>query len=209
MKYGTLPMSDLAPLDYRYALDAAITLFPPHTTPRVHCNIAALKGEVRHRFHPWNNTASGPPAALWVEPMRGSWQEEIHTLLSPSHGATLGAALVVIASRPMARLLPECQEWGNQEALGFSPFGISRLRRGLQQAGWHIEQEFGIHSLPSVLLNTLSLRVAPHRPSLGDRLHFAARLYYCTTGPLMMGSTVALLSCRYGGGAGEITDEWK
>jgi hypothetical protein len=134
-----------------------------------------------------------PTSILWVEPRADDWQTELATLAGTLR---LGAPLMVIASRPLARLLPERRAWGGQP-LGMRPGGIGRLRRALTGVGLALEASYGIHSAAAIGLNILS-RPAGRlgRPDLADQLHFAARLRYCTAGPLAALSTVALLIAR-------------
>lgn len=187
-----LPVNAVVPLDYRYALDAAMTVLVPAGTPAVVCNIDELDAEVRKRLPLWSE-AHLASAALWVEPLSSTWQMDLAVLaqrLSP------GSPLVIVASRPLARILPERRTWSEQP-LGLQIGGISWLRGLLPQADFVVEATYGIHSLLSIALSQLSYqferRVYPH---IGDRLHFAARLHYRTTGPLAVFSTVALLIAR-------------
>lgn len=186
-----LPVAALAPLDYRAALDAAMPLLAP--SAGVICNRPELVGEVRQRLPHWQR---GPvAAALWVEPLTATWQADLALLT-----ATLSrqARLVVVASRPLALLLPECRGWP-QTGLGATCGGLRRLRAGLRRAGLRTEASYGFHTLQSMVLNLLSARADRlGRPDLADRLHFAARLAYCARGPLAAGATVALLVVRKG-----------
>ncbi|HEY3230039.1 MAG TPA: hypothetical protein VGJ87_12525 [Roseiflexaceae bacterium] len=189
---GTHPMANLAPLDYRYALDSAMPLLAGKTPPILQCNLPELEREVRQRIPDWAG-ASVVRAGLWIEPLVDTWQAELQALAST---LPAGAPLVVVASRPLARLLPERRSWGGQP-LGFRPGGIGRLRRGLRGAGLVLEACYGIHSAVAIGLNALSWQMAHlGRPDLGDRIYFAARLRYCAEGPFAMLSTVALLIAR-------------
>lgn len=186
---GTLPMVALAPLDYRYALDATMTVLAGRGTPLIICNIAELGGEIRQRLPRWSTTQPAP-AALWIEPQAPTWTAELATLAA---ALAPGAPLVIIASRPLARLLPERRAWQGQP-LGLSIGGVNRLRAELPQAKFRLQTIQGIHSVVSIGMSVLSL-VAEHigRLEVADRLHFAARLHYRTTGSLALGATVALL----------------
>lgn len=188
---GTLPMNNLAPLDYRYALDAAMSVFGRADMPYVRCDVPDLVDEVYQRI-PATAEPDDPSAALWVEPLVEDWDVVVTTF-----GDNLyhGMPLVVIASRPLARLLPERQSWQGRP-LGFHLTGMTQLRNGLRQAGFTIEQEYGVHTVQAVGINVLSRQIARWWPDLGDRLHFAARLRYCTPGSLKALSTVALLFTR-------------
>ncbi len=188
---GTHPYSALAPLDYRYALDAAMPLLAAEGPPLVRCHVPVLMDEVHQRI-PDPAHAQAAAAALWVEPLQDSWQNDLYYL---AHALPGGASLVIVASRPLARMLPERRTWPGQP-LGMQMNGIGILRQGLRHAGFVVQSVYGIHSLLSIGLNLLSQQVARFRPELGDRLHFAARLRYCTGGPLAALSTVALLFAR-------------
>lgn len=203
---GTHPMVALAPLDYRYALDAAMSLLNNTSGPLVQCNIPALEGEIVQRIpnpmhlpnKPEGNSlpehhTSAVPAALWIEPMRDTWQDELRTL---AHVLTHNASLVIIASQPLARMVPERQSWpGNP--LGIAPFGIATLRRALKRQGFTIEATYGIHSLFAIGLSMMSQYIDRYRPELGDRLHFASRLRYAVRGSLAPFATVALMVVRH------------
>jgi len=193
---GTLPMADLAPLDYRYALDAALTLLDRTGPLRVVSNLPALDGEIRQRITAADQVAPAS-AALWVEPLADTWPAELATL---TRQIKPDATLAVIASRPLARLIPERRSW-QARALGTQLTGLRTLRRGLRRAGYHISAEYGIHSALSIGLSLLSQQLERRgRPDLGDRLHFAARLRYCATGPQTALSTVALVRASKGRG---------
>ncbi|NJN67965.1 MAG: hypothetical protein HC884_15285 [Chloroflexaceae bacterium] len=191
-RIGTCPVDRLAPLDYRYALDAAMSVPEMQATPLVRCNVATLEEEVCQRLP---NRAEAPPAAavLWVEPLAAGWKDELQTLVAALNP---GAPLVVVASRPLARLLPERASWGEQPA-GLTPGTLGQLRRALHRARCPVQATYGIHSLQSIGLHALS-RWAERWgwPDLGDRLHFLARLRYCMRGPLAAFATVALIISR-------------
>jgi hypothetical protein len=187
-----LAMTHLAPLEYRYALDAALTCLPRTTEPLTICNVAALTDELRQRL-PQTAETTPAAAALWIEPLTATWRMELASLTAR---LTPDAPLAVIASRPLARLIPERRAWP-ERSLGMRPGGVAELRRALVRAGYRIDAEYGIHSVMSIVLNGVSQRLERwDRPDLGDRLHFAARLRYCTTGAPAALTTVALLAAR-------------
>lgn len=189
---GTLPMSARAPLDYRYAFDAAMSVFAGKSMPLVLCNISELAGEIRQRIPYWAETNTAT-AGLWVEPLVGTWRDDIKSLAGALEA---GAPLVIITSRLLAQLLLERRAWkGN--ALGFRPGGAIQLRRALHRAGFLIEARYGIHSALAIGLNT-SGQIMEYwrRPDLADRLRFAARLHYCKSGPFAVSGTVMLLVAR-------------
>jgi hypothetical protein len=186
---GTHPIASLAPLDYRYALDAAMSVLARKAALAIRCNAPELAGEVYQRI-PLRIEARVASAALWIEPLTDTWPAELQALAG---ALPAGAPLVVVASRPLARLLPERRAWSGQP-LGFRPSGIGRLGRALPRAGLALQASYGIHSASSIGLSLLGRQIAHlGHPDLGDRLHFAARLRYCVSGPLAALSTVALL----------------
>jgi hypothetical protein len=190
---GTLPVARLGPLDYRYAIDAVIPLLDGQV-PLVCCGVAELEAEIRQRIPRWSEVRPAR-AALWVEPLAETWQANLQMLSGRLHP---GALLAVIASRPLARLLPERRSWRGRP-LGLEPGGIGKMRRALVESGYVIEASYNVHTLFAIALNAFS-RLADRvgRHEVGDRLHFAARLRYCAGGSLATPATVALLSARKG-----------
>lgn len=188
---GTLPVSRLVSLEYRYALDAAMALLPQQPAPLARCSSAALRDEMEQRLPA---RVSGPaPAALWVEPPAETWRADLYELA----GNLLSEGmLVIIASRPPALMLPERRGWRSWP-LGVRPGGLMMLRRALRQTGFSLHQEYGIHTINAIILNQLGQQAARNdRLDLGDRLEFAARLRYRSSGPLAGLSTVALIVAR-------------
>jgi len=189
---GTLPVSQLAPLDYRYALDGALALLG--TPPVVRCEQPELAAELAQRL-PGLGGADG--GALWVEPQLDGWQAALHELAA---GLGPGAGLATVISLPLARLLPERRAWAGRP-LGLTFGGVARLRRGLAANGLSVERRVGAHSLVAISLNSLGTLLArAGRPDLGDRLEFAARLRYGTGGPGAGLATVMVMLARKGGG---------
>src|SRR5689334_4082498 len=121
---GTLPMRELAPLDYRYALDAAMSTLAGPVAPLVLCNLPELTGEVAARI-PHSVPYDDATGALWVEPLVGSWQADMIRL---TRVLPCGAPLAIVASRPLARLVPERHTWRGHP-LGMQIGGVQRLRR--------------------------------------------------------------------------------
>lgn len=203
---GVLPVSDLARPGLRYALDAALALLASTPgAPLVRCGCPDLAAEVRQRL-PVQAPAMPAPAALWVEPAATDWQAELASLAA---ALAPGATLVIVASRPLARRLPErgravapLRSASRATAPAAAPLGlriggIDRLRRACTRAGFRIAAVYGIHSALAIGLNLLGLLAERlGRPDLGDRLHVAARLRYCTAGPLAPVATVALIIAR-------------
>lgn len=188
---GTLPMVALAPLDYRYALDAARTLFAPRATPLIRCNVAELDAETSQRFP--SEAAAIEQGALWIEPSAASWRMELNDF---AYHLPAGAPLVIIASQPLARMVPERRAWSGAP-IGMQLRGIAALIQAIRAAGLKIEARHGIHTAVSIALSQISQQATQRgRPDLGDRLHFAARLRYCTQGPSAALATVGLLVAR-------------
>lgn len=182
-------------MEYRYALDAVMPMLAGQGLPLVRCEPPALADEVRQRLPRWAEAAPAR-AALWVEPLASSWQTELDSL---SAGLEKKSALYVVASRPLARVLPERRAWPGKP-LGLRVGGLYRLRRALRDRGFLVESEYGLHTPLAVGMNLLGGQFCRWgRPDLGDRFGFAARLRYCTSGPSAPFSTVALWVCRRSG----------
>jgi hypothetical protein len=183
---GMLPVYSLAPLEYRYALDAAMSIIGNKEEIIVRCGDPHLLTEVRNRIPVWQESGAAE-AGLWVEPRIDGWQVDLETLGECD-------SLVLVASRPMARLIPKGWEL---RSLGMRPAGIEKLVRALDRADFVIDSHYGVHTIASIGLNSLSRFVDIYgRPDLADRLGFAARLRYCTSGPSRTFSTVALILAR-------------
>lgn len=188
---GNLPIHRLASLEYRYALDAAMTLLPQQTASLVRCDIAALHSEVAQRLP--SGIEPPAPTALWVEPMARSWQRDLAEL---AENLLSGGTLIIVTSRPLAWFLPERRDWESLP-LGIKPGGLKVLRREIKQTQLVLLQEYGIHTLTAMMLNQLGrLATRSGRPDHGDRLEFAARLRYCSRGYLSHFATVSLLKAR-------------
>lgn len=178
------------PLDYCYALDAAMTMLGGDTS--VIFGVRELVREVRHRI-PGHTSQPLLNGALWIEPLSVTWRHEVRQI---NDTLPAGARLVVITSRPLARILPERRSWSSG-ALGLQPRGNARLRHALAGSGFEVEATYGMHTIHAIGINMLSrFAGAIGRPALSDRLHFAARLCYCTSGRLAPYSTVGLLVMR-------------
>ena len=192
---GTRPVVALAPLDYRFALDAAMPLLAGPAPPLVRCSVPELAAEIEQRL-PQVIAAVGvasAPAALWVEPPATGWRADLRVFAA---ALPPGAPLVIIASRPLARLLPERRSWPGRP-LGLTWGGVERLCRALSRGGFALEARHGVHSAVAIGLSLIGQAVARMgHPRHGDRLHFAARLHYRTTGPFAALATVALLLAR-------------
>lgn len=191
---GSLPKWALAAREYGHALDAAMTLLAGRGLPLTRCAVPTLNAEIDQRL-PHRAERGCASAALWVEPLSDNWQAELDDIAS---ALAVGGRLVLVASRPLAHLLPG--QWMGCEPLGRRFGGLLRFRNAMRARGLSVEAEYGLHSVPAIFLNMLAGSVTRWgRPDLGDRLHFASRLYYCTAGPLAPLSIVALLvACRKG-----------
>jgi hypothetical protein len=191
-----IPVAALAPLDYRYALDAAMPLLAAAAPQRIICHLPALLEEVAWRLPDQVESGHGE-SALWIEPPAAGWQDDLAQIAS---ALPKGGPLVVVASRPLARLLPERRIWPAQ-ALGLRPGGTRRLEQGLRLAGFRLREIYGIHTLWSIGLNRLSLAVESRWPVSAACLHFAARLHYAVQGRSSALATVALILAQKQDGA--------
>jgi hypothetical protein len=186
---GTVPMWSRAPLEYRTALDAALSLVTGPAAPVVHCQVPELAAEASQRL-PNAAEIDSAQTILWIEPLAVNWQDQLERLLEQ---LDRGGLLVILASRGPARWLPERQGWPEQP-LGLQIGGLGRLRRSLRQNGLSLERELGFHTGRSVIGSLLGKVVDRlGYPDLGDRLAAAARLYYASSGPWAAVSTVVLL----------------
>lgn len=228
---ATVPVAELVPLEYRYALDAALALLEPtgsdmptvcHQGAKtqsgaisfsdpceslglggkqtaefggrsvlVRCAVAPLQRELGQRL------GGGPPATpgagLWVEPQAGHWQADLALFTAE---LPTSAPLIVVAARPLVRLLRERRSWGD-DPLGARFGGLHQLAQALAVAGFTLRERHGLHTLGAIGLNALAAQVARlGRPELADQLHFAARLRYRSGGALAALSTLALLVAR-------------
>ncbi|MGD8793444.1 MAG: hypothetical protein PVF47_12910, partial [Anaerolineae bacterium] len=130
---GTLPIWDLAPRDYRQALDAAMPWLASADRPLLRCHLPSLEAEACQRLPRWS--AAGPVGAvLWVEPWAGDWPADLTDLDAALEG---DGPLIVVASRPLARLLPQCRP------LGLQPGRLDPLRHALVRRGFRLEAEYG------------------------------------------------------------------
>lgn len=191
---GSRPVYRLAPLEYRLALDAAASLLSTQGPPVLSCGCQPLAEEVRQRF-PAAPAARPARAALWVEPGLQGWRAELTAIVAD---LAPGGTLVVIASRPLARLLRERHSWG-EAALGQQLGGLGRLGQELRAEGLVLRAERDFHGPTSMILSSLSsLAERAGLPALGDRLLAAARRSYRERAPLAALATVALLVAEKG-----------
>lgn len=191
-RIGSYPIVADAPLEYRYALDAAMSVLAGKKSPLVICNVPQLANEVLQRVPDWGQERM-TDAAIWVEPLVKSWRNDLRILgeAIPQNGR-----LAVVASRPLAKTLPERRLWESRP-LGATPGGLWRLRRQFGRIGVSLDATYGVHTMLAIGLSLLSRQAERlGRPDLADRLSFAARLRYCSSGPLAAFSTVALLFAR-------------
>lgn len=191
---GASPVSCLVPLDYRYALDGAVTLLAGLEPPTVYCDVAPLLVEAEQRFPRRASSTSRSPA-LWIEPLVPTWRSDLDVI---ADALTVDGLLVVIASRPLARLLPERQGWRG-DPIGLRPLGITQVMGALGAGGFRLIASYGVHSLPAIVRSLLGqvCDCAGHAER-GDRWRVAARSAYHASGTLAPLSTVALLVARKG-----------
>jgi len=193
---GYLPRYTQSILDYRYALDAAMVSLYRFDAVLVRCHKASLQAEVSQRLLA-KEGRNGGMAGLWIEPLVATWEKDLQEFQS---SLSRGSLLVIIASRPLARLLPVADH--TTPSMGMTVGGMRRLRQGLQKADFCVESCYGVHTLNSIVWNQAGLWASRwHRPDIGDRLQFAARLRYHATGRSAFLSTLALLFAYKGEGA--------
>lgn len=189
---GSLPVSELAPLEYRYALDAAMPGLAANQLPFIICNSPFLKGELQQRLD-GTTTSEITKAGLWLEPLVETWESELQTFKKT---LPKDSTLIIVASRPLARILPEIKS-RSEKALGIQPTGIYRLSKTLLSEGFEVKVTYGIHSITSIGINFVSQQAMRiHQYALSDRLLFKSKLLYCTTSPLSSISTVALIFAK-------------
>jgi hypothetical protein len=182
-----LTVAELAPLEYRIALDAACAWLATHFPQHVCCEQAELAAELDLRLSP----SLQPPwlSALWLEPQQEGWQAGLPEL---SSALPAQAHLAVLLSLPPARRLPERRHW-RSDALGEQPGGLKRFLQALAGSGFILQSLHGLHSGQSALLNSLALLARRGgRLAWGDRLEFAARKSYIKPLSQSWGATVAL-----------------
>lgn len=189
---GTLPLPELPPLEYQWALDVVMSLFHRNGPPHVICHLPTFKTEIEQRL-------SGLPLSthnqngLWVEPMLDSWQKDLQEFYAIMES---GSTLVLLSSCPIARWLPERRDWSGVP-LGLHLFGLPRLHSKLHKKGFLLLNAYGLHSLASIWLNYQAHWMDRcGYPDVADRLRFSARLKYLQRNPFAMMSTVVLVLFR-------------
>ncbi|KPV53012.1 hypothetical protein SE17_12100, partial [Kouleothrix aurantiaca] len=126
---GELARGQLAPLEYCYALDAALAMLGG-TVPHLICRADELAAEAQQRL---GQPATTPPrAGLWIEPDAPHLAADLAEFV---RAIPARAPLIVVASQPLARMLPERRAWRGA-ALGLRPGGVARLCAALQAAGF-------------------------------------------------------------------------
>lgn len=153
----------MIPHEYHNALDA-LPSFVAMDSVRWVCGSAELRPLLQARLSSNNETSIERKSVVWVEPQVGEGVPEA------------GERLIVIASLPLMRLVPERRGWGD------APMGGWRVKKMLRRAGWGISAEYRFHTLTSILLNTLAGRMG--QTARADRWRFAARLRYIGRPPL-------------------------
>lgn len=180
-------VSELAPLEYRIALDAACTWLAARPPLLLRSEQRELDAEIELRLAP----SPQPPwrSALWVEPQRDSWQRALTEL---SMSLPSRARLAVLLSLPPSRRLPERNKWLG-ESLGEQPGGLRRFVQAFADQGFELPTMHGLHTGQSVLYNALAgLARNAGRLAWGDRLEFTARRSYIKPLSRSWGATVAL-----------------
>lgn len=162
----------MIPHDYLNALDALPSFVQMDKLAWV-CNSAEFHPTLYSRLP----ATEAPRFLLWVEPQIS---EPLPTLDNIER-------LVVIASQPLACILPERKGWQDAPR-GMRVGGLRGLKRELRRKGWQLSAEHHFHTVQSIILNMLSQRV--RQPARADQLHFAARQRYATAAPAF--ATVSL-----------------
>lgn len=187
---GELPRGQIAPLEYCYALDAALAMLGG-AAPHLICRANELVADAQQRL---GQPATTPPrAGLWIEPDAPHLAADLAEFV---RAIPPGGPLIVIASQPLARILPERRTWRGA-AIGLRPGGVARLCAALRAAGFAPLSRHGIHSAAAIAANALGAQLARRgRPDLADQLAFAGRLRYRSSGWMAHFATVALLVAR-------------
>jgi hypothetical protein len=169
----TVPVYELALMEYRLGLDAASVWLAPYPPLKLLCEQPALVREVKQRLlitaiSPWSS-------GLWIEPQAVSWKV---ALAEFSRQLISTCRLAILLSLPSARRLPERRDWAGSP-LGEQSGGIRKLMHILPEHGFMIDTIQGFHCGQAVLLNT----VAQINRKIGcvawaDRVEFAARKQY-------------------------------
>jgi hypothetical protein len=182
-------MTELAPLDYRVALDVAMVALSGRDV-LLRCAVPQLADEVGQRL---SYTAErGATAGLWVEPLTDTWEADLEALRQ----LPADAPLVVVHATPLARLRPERTYWHKNPLCVWSGGG-RRLRGALRRAGFRVERRSAVQSGASVALARVS-RAAERagRPDVADRAAAAARARYCAPARPLGQGTLELIFAR-------------
>jgi hypothetical protein len=186
---GSLPMSELAPLDYRVALDVAMVALSGRDV-LLRCAVPQLANEVGQRLA--YMAERDATAGLWVEPLADSWEAELEALRQ----LPADAPLIVVHATPLSRLRPERTYW-HVNPLGVWSGGGGRLRKALRRAGFRIERRAAVQSGASVALARLAgLAARARRPDVADRTAAAARSRSCATSRPLGQGTLELIFAR-------------
>ena len=172
------------PQEYRIAADALASFIEIDKSSML-CESDALRGLVAAPLP----LQTSPASIVWLEPQATTWVQRLDQIRTAQR-------LLVIASRPLAKHIPERTAWVDQP-LGVYRDGLRQLRQGLQSIGRPVVAEYGFHTVTSILINRCAtLLSAVGQSARADRWHFTARLHYATQGLLANFSTVALLVCQ-------------
>ncbi len=184
--HGIRPGASAAPHEYGAALDAAAMICGRHA--QIVCDEPQLAGDISQRWQP----GSAHGAAIYVEPMAATWRTALAGL---ANDVAPDAPLVLLASSPLARALPERAGW-SADALGLRPGGLRAPLGQLRHAGFRIISRHLFHTVTSVLVLTCA-RLAARLgwPARADSLEFLARAWYRSERRLALG-TVELIVLR-------------
>ena len=184
----SVPANELAPLEYRIALDASCTWLAFYLPIKLVCEQITLLQEVEQRIpmaviSPWSS-------GLWLEPQSVGWQ---HTLAEFSQQLASGSRLAILLSLPFARWLPERRNWSGTP-LGERIGGLHKLLNKIPEYGFMVESVYGFHCGQSVILNIVAICARKiGRLANADRIEFAARTHYTQRLPNAWNATCALV----------------
>jgi hypothetical protein len=179
-------------MEYRYALDAVSAECWRKGPPLIVSNMPELEDELEFR-RITDRGQSLASIALWLEPVRETLSADLRSI---SSGLSPSGTVMIVASLPLSRLLPEKRANG-QRALGCELTGLNHLRNALTSASFELRESHGIHSITSIGLNiTGRLLERIGRSDLADQFAATARERYCSYGRTGRFATLMLISAQ-------------
>ena len=156
----------MLPLEYQIALDVLPSFVSMSETGWI-CQVDAFYPELQNRLP----HVPAPQYLVWIEPQMAEPLPSLNNI----------QRLILIASRPLARILPERKAW-QDDSVGLRWRGTSRFQQPLRQEGWHAVATHHFHTLQSIILNRASEQLTRiGQPARADRWQFAARQRYATS----------------------------